>query len=201
MPLTRRLVRRALARLECESEVSSLDALLVGELDCGSDESDEDGGTEEPEFCSTWWISSVKESSSCPEDASVKSIPRPIGAMLMSLEREVGLDEIALATLDAAIEVAGVMLVVLPLAEAVGAATATVDEEERTVILGVDVTAVLSVARRKLGMDRTGCGLTTLFFAPVLQADPFNRDVASSRIDTEPDVYEPAVPGLCERAA
>ena len=75
------------------------------------------------------------------------------------MAREADEDEMAFATFDAAIEAAGFALDV-PL---VGpAAAGSVDDEERTVILGVEVTPVFSVARRKLGMERAGCGLAPL---------------------------------------
>lgn len=99
-------------------------------------------------------------------------------------------DEIALATLDAAIEAAGVAVAV-PLAPT--APEGRVDEEERTVILGVDVTPVFSVPRRKLGMDLAGCGLPPL---AVHELEVFNLGVLVSFNDAVLDVVEPAVPGL-----
>ena len=56
MPLIRRLVRRAFARLAPDVDVSSLlDVLLalVGELEWPADESDEDGSPDDEELCST----------------------------------------------------------------------------------------------------------------------------------------------------
>lgn len=113
MPLMRRLVRRAFATLPPGTNASSLEALLalVGELDCASEERDDDGCAED-DLCNTWWISSVKSIRSFPEDApswevELKSMPRPSGVNDASLTRDAGaVDEIALATLDAAIEAA-----------------------------------------------------------------------------------------------
>lgn len=130
----------------------------------------------------------------------MKSIPRPIGVEVASLERDTGVEEIALATLEAAMDAA----VEVPLApfdesgpetEAAG----MVDDDERTVILGVDVTPVLSVARRKLGIDRAGCGLVLPALAPTLGAGPFTL-VKPSLEDDELEAIEPAVPGLCALA-
>lgn len=101
-------------------------------------------------------------------------------------------DEIALATLDAAIEAAGVALEEL---FATPAAAGSVDDEERTVIRGVEVTPVFSVARRRLGMDRADCGLA--LFRLVLELDSFNFGVEPSLEEEEVEAVEPAVPGRC----
>lgn len=55
-PLTRRLVRLTLAALPPDTEPSSLEVLLavVGELECVSDDNEEDGSTEgDEELCIT----------------------------------------------------------------------------------------------------------------------------------------------------
>ena len=117
-------------------------------------------------------------------------MPSPIAVALASLARDAGVDEIAFATLEAAI-VAAEIAVEAPLAPP--AAAGKVEDEERTVIRGVDVTPVFSVARRKLGIERAGCGLETLI--PV--ADPFNRGVEPSLDETVAEAVELAVPGRC----
>lgn len=85
----------------------------------------------------------------------------------------------------------------LELDESGPAAAGIVDDDERTVILGVEVTPVFSVARRKLGIDRAGCGLALLVLVPVLEADPFTLGAEPSLEVDELEVVEPAVPGLC----
>lgn len=76
-------------------------------------------------------------------------------------------------------------------------AAGSVDDDERTVILGVDVTPVLSVARRKLGIERAGCGLALPALVLVFEADPFTLGVEPSLEDDELKAVEPAVLGLC----
>ncbi len=81
-------------------------------------------------------------------------MPRPIGTEdAPSLSLIEPFDEIALATLEAAIEAAGVEM---PVPFALAAAEGSVEDVERTVMRGVDVTPVFSADRRKLGMDRAG---------------------------------------------
>lgn len=121
-------------------------------------------------------------------------MPSPIGVVLASLARDAAVDEIALATLDAAI-VAAVVNVEVPLEPP--AAAGKVDDEERTVMRGVEVTPVFSLARRKLGIDLAGCGLAAVVLMLVFELDPFNRGVEASLDEVELQAVEPAVPGRC----
>lgn len=119
-------------------------------------------------------------------------MPSPVGVELASLTRFAEVDEIALATFEAAIVVAGEDVDV-PFAPA--AAAGNVEDEERTVILGVDVTPAFSVARRKLGIDRAGCGRVAAALVPT--DDAVNLGVEPSLDDAKPEAVEPAVPGRC----
>ena len=96
----------------------------------------------------------------------------------------------ALATLEAAIEAAGVEAE-LPFPTLL-MVEGRVDEEERTVIRGVDVTPVFSVPRRKLGIDFAGCGLA---LPAELVLELFS--LGEGRDDTLADETEPDVTGLC----
>lgn len=164
--------------------------MLLGELDGAADErddGDDDARRGDEARCTTCSISPVKLSSSLPagtpSTTELKSIPSPIGAAAASLVLTGMPDDMALATLDAAI-VAAELAARVPLAPTPD--DAAVEEVDRTVIRGVEVTPALSLPRRRLGIDRAGCGR-----APgiVVLCVPILGVVLS--LDKEP-----AVPGL-----